>query len=174
MSDRRVLGVLLAIVTIGCDVARAIPADDYRSWIRLTPEAVRISFALAIQCAPVTDAQLERERKSHGPHTDRWVVVYANPAAAAALRDVTVTEFPEGAAIAKEKRHDPSEESADGVALMIKRSKKEFPATDGWEFTYRPAPLGESTYSGCADCHRAGGQKDYVFGRYGQRQRMQD
>lgn len=162
--------ILISIVAICVgtinSAATGRAADDYRSWPLLTTEAHRVSPALAIQCAPVTPEQLERERKIHGPHADRWIKVYANPIAAAALRDKNVTVFPEGAVIVKEKLRAPQDTNPEGVAFMTKRSTKDFPKSDGWEFSFRPAGTA-AAYEGCIACHRAGGKKDFVFGQYG-------
>jgi hypothetical protein len=162
------LSLIVAVISIGC---RAIAdtgsqADDYRSWTRLTSDPHPVSFALSAQCAPVTAAQLERDRQIHGPHSDRWIMVYANPIAAAALRDKNVTVFPEGAVIVKEKLRAPEDPKAEAVAVMTKRSAKDFPNSNGWEFSFRPTEA-TPTYEGCIACHRAGGKKDFVFGQYG-------
>jgi hypothetical protein len=92
---------------------------------------------------------------------------YANPLAAAALKDEHTTLFPVGSIIAKEKLKEPQDARAEGVAFMIKRPKGQFVESDGWEFLYRPAAAGQGDYTGCIACHRTGGTKDYVFGRYG-------
>ena len=146
--------------------ATASALDSYRSWTPLTSEAVLVPYSLAIQCARVTDAQIETARRSHGPHTDRWIRVYANPLAASAIKDSRATVFPVGATIAKEKLREPGDAHPEGVAFMIKHAKGEFTASDGWEFSYKPASE-PGSYDGCVACHRAGGHKDYVFGRYG-------
>ena len=93
-------------------------------------------------------------------------MVYANPIAAAALRDHNVTVFPEGAVIVKEKLRASEDPKAEAVAVMTKRSVKDFPNSNGWEFSFRPTET-TPTYEGCIACHRAGGRKDYVFGQYG-------
>lgn len=80
--------------------------------------------------------------------------------------DKNVTIFPEGAVIAKEKLRAPEDTTAEGVAFMTKRSAKQFPKSDGWEFSFRPARTA-AAYEGCVACHRAGGEKGSVFGRYG-------
>lgn|SRR5215471_8056607 len=165
-----VLGGILVGVAAALQVAPGGGATDpalesYRSWTRLTPDAVLVPYRLAIQCARVTDAQVEAERKTHGPHTNRWIRVYANPLAESALADARVTVFPAGAMIAKEKLRDPGDAHPEGVAFMIKRPQGQFPRSDGWEFVYTPA-ADSGSYDGCIACHRAGGRKDYVFGRY--------
>ena len=93
-------------------------------------------------------------------------MVYANPPAVSALRDDRVRTFPVGSIIAKEKRDSP-QARADGVAFMIKRPDGQFVESGGWEFVYRAKATGTGSYDGCITCHRVGGKKDYVFGRYG-------
>jgi hypothetical protein len=143
--------------------------EAYRSWKALTPEARLVPFELAIQCAPITAEQLDKARKGNGPHTSRWIRVFANPLAATALQDQRSRVFPVGAVIAKEKLRAPDDARAEGVGFMIKRPKGQFVESDGWEFLYRPAGPEKASYEGCIACHRAGATKDYVFGRDGQR-----
>jgi hypothetical protein len=152
------LSLVLGGVSLGYGADGGVPTDDYRSWTRLTPEAYQVSFALAVQCAPVTDVQLERERKKHGPHTDRWIVVYANPVAAAALRDKIVREFPEGAAFAKEKLLAPGD-TGGRVAFMI--ASPAFTKSGGWS-SHRP--WDRSTRPEVASLICAGGQRDMLPG----------
>ncbi len=93
-------------------------------------------------------------------------MVYANLLASAALQDSSSRTFPPGAMIAKEKRGGSEK---DGVAFMVKRPAGEFAQSGGWEFSYfRPSGGAKPSYETCISCHRAGGAKDYVFGRYGQ------
>ena len=115
---------------------------------------------------PVSDAQLEHARKSHGPHADRWVVVFANPAAAAAMQS-KVGELPPGAIVAKEKRQKPDDTRPEGVAFMIKHRKGELAESGGWEFRYYPSDDPHPSYRRCIDCHRAGASTDYVFSTLG-------
>lgn len=170
MSRSAILLVAVALTAVGAG-ASATDSDAgleaYRSWKVLTPDARMVPFELAVQCAPVTDEQLEKARKRYGPHTGRWIRIYANPLAATALQDKRSRVFPVGAVIAKEKLRAPDDARADGVAFMIKRPKGQFVESDGWEFQYRPAGPEKPSYNGCIACHRAGATRDYVFGDYG-------
>lgn len=168
-----VLTVALAFTALGAGASATDSDEDldaYRSWKALTPVATSVPYELAIQCAPVTDEQLLKAQKSHGPHTGRWIRVYANQVAATALQDSRSGVFPVGAAIAKEKLRAPDDRHTDGVAFMIKRPKGQFVESDGWEFLYRPVGPEKPSYNGCIACHRAGATRDYVFGRYGRQQ----
>ena len=153
-----------ALWVIAGEPALGIPDEwnRYRSWEHLTTEPQLVPYRLAIQCMMPTPTQWSVAEKAHGPHTRHWIMVYANPVALAALKDPKVVEFPAGSVIAKEKLSDPPrKEIATGVAFMIKHA-------NGWEFRFYPSPNGQGDTSGCVTCHRAGGHKDLVFGRYGQ------
>jgi Cytochrome P460 len=160
----------LLSLTAGSRLAGAVggPADlaSYRSWQTLTAEPEQVPYYLSLLCSRVTPERIELERKSHGPHTDRWVKVYANPAALRVLRDKAATTFPPGSIIAKEKLLQPTDSHAEGVGFMIKHPQGEFAGSGGWEFLYQPAADSKLAYDGCVTCHRAGGTKDYVFGTY--------
>jgi hypothetical protein len=142
------------------------PIQGYRSWKLLTPHPRQVAGWLAAQCATLSERQLD-EIRSHGPHALRWIQVYANPLAAAALQDEHTTELPPGAILAKEKLAQPMSEHPEGVAFMIKHPEGELPSSDGWEFVYEPAAANEQSYDACVACHRVGGTRDYVIGQYG-------
>jgi ABC-type transport system substrate-binding protein len=98
--------------------------------------------------------------EKHGPHTNRWIMVYANPSAAAALLDATATMFPPGSIIVKQKLDQPTASEPDGTALMIKHAKGEFISSGGWEFRYSPEyhpdQDAKPNYDSCVACHKAG------------------
>jgi hypothetical protein len=139
----------------------------YRSWRPLTPEAQEVPWQLSLRCALVTEAESRALETSHGPHTYRYVMVYANPEAWTALRDPKAKRFPAGAIIVKEKRRSPRDRVPEGIGAMLKHSGGELPESEGWEFLYSPAGAQKQSYASCITCHRASGVKDYVFGRYG-------
>lgn len=160
--------VLAATVLLAGQSAKSTddPLANYRKWKSLA-QARMVPFELAVQCAPVTETQVEKARKTFGPHTYRWINVYANPLAASALQDPLAKTFPVGAVIAKEKTLAPGDRNAEAVAFMIKRPKGQFVESDGWEFLYRPVKTETANYDGCITCHKASGTKDYVAGNYG-------
>jgi cytochrome P460 len=169
----RIAAVALALTGaawVGTAGALAVPKGlaGYRSWRALTTEPQLVPYDLAILCARVTEERLAVARKDHGPHTNRWIRVYANPAALAVVNDTKRTTFPAGAIIAKEKLVNPSDPDAEGIAFMIKHPKGQFAESDGWEFAYYPAGGAKATYERCVACHKAGAPRDYVFGSYGQ------
>jgi hypothetical protein len=105
-------------------------------------------------------------RKEHGPHTNRWIRVYANASALDALRDDGTEAFPPGSILVKEKLRHPADAQPEGVAFMIKHPDGAFAASGGWEFRYAPGTGTLGEYGSCASCHRVGATKDYVFARY--------
>lgn len=145
------------------DVSIPSALAGYRSWTELTPGPTLMPYELSVQCMPETKAQLDRTRKSHGPHSNLWSVVYANPAALATLRAKDAKVFPSGAILAKEKRRRRDDATPEGVAFMIKHPKGELAASDGWEFVYYPSAGPRSSYERCVSCHHSGAPKDYVF-----------
>jgi predicted small secreted protein len=150
---------------------QGLPANlaGYRSWAKLTREAQLVPYELSILCASVKPRV--EDLKKHGPHTNRWIMVYANSLAEAALRNQATVELPAGAILVKEKLRNPGASDTEGVAFMVKHVKGEFPASGGWEFLYYPPYQPDAdtkpSYETCITCHRAGAAKDYVFGRYG-------
>jgi hypothetical protein len=148
------------------EVGDATGVANYRSWQTLAAEPEQVPYYLSLLCSRVTPERIELERKSYGPHTDRWVKVYANPAALRVLRDKTASTFPPGSIIAKEKLLRPTDSHAEGVGFMIKHPQGEFAGSGGWEFLYQPAADSMPAYDGCVACHRAGATKDYVFGAH--------
>jgi len=162
---RRTVTIGVTLVPVLCaawsDIAIPQALSAFRTWKKLTSEPQLVPYVMSIACAmPTPEETLER----HGPHANRWIMVYANPAAAATLMDGSVTQFPAGAVIAKEKLTRPG--ATEGVAFMVKHRAGEFAASDGWEFLYYPSSARASNYDACINCHKAGGKKDYVFGAY--------
>jgi hypothetical protein len=157
--------LLLSTTAPRGDVIVPSTLAGYRSWKELTPGPRLMPYELAVQCMPVTDTQLEQARKSHGPHSNLWAAVYANPAALATLSSKDAKVFPSGAILAKEKRRRREDGTPEGVAFMIKHPKGEFVASHGWEFVYYPSAGPRSSYERCVSCHQSGASKDYVFSR---------
>ena len=157
-------GALLMMSTTAPKGDVSIPSTlaGYRSWTELTPGPRLMPYELAVQCMPVTEAQLEQARKSHGPHTNLWAAVYANPAALVTLRAKDAKVFASGAILAKEKRRRREDGTPEAVAFMIKHPKGEF-TSDGWEFVYYPSAGPRASYEQCVSCHHSGASKDYVF-----------
>ena len=168
MMPKALTILLVSFVFFGAAAAPTVEPtlDQYRSWEELTSEPKFVPYELAIQCAIPTKRQVELAREKYGTHYGRYIRVYANPAAASALRSDESKTFPEGSVIAKEKLSTPDDPRPEGVAFMVKRAMGQFPESDGWEFLYRPAGTAKASFDGCIRCHRVGGRKDYVFSQY--------
>jgi hypothetical protein len=128
--------VALAVLVIASAGALAadigLPAEfaSYATWRPLLEKPHAVSVKLWMMCVMPTEAQWDAERRRAGPHADRLIMVYANPAAATAAR--SGASFPAGAAIAKEKRRSDAT-APDGVAFMVKRTDARFKDTAGWQ-----------------------------------------
>src|SRR5437773_1783235 len=100
---RKPTGILLVLagagLLAGIDARAADPTlpsslSGYREWKALVASPLPIPFQLAQLCAPALRGgpppPTAADKQTHGPHAHRWVRVYANPAAAAALADASV------------------------------------------------------------------------------------
>jgi hypothetical protein len=110
-------------------------------------------------------ADWAQAREKHGPHTEHYIQVYANPVATQTFGKGKGRLFPAGAVIVKEKLMD-SQGAVAGVAFMMKRGTPQFANTGGWEFAYYPRSGDSASLKACADCHRSAASKDYIFGQY--------
>jgi len=146
-----------------------LPAElaGYREWTQLLKSPYQVPMELWVRCMAPTPADWAAARRKFGPHTERYIRVYANQPAVAAVSGGERRPFPPGAVIAKEKLARSPHGPAEGVAFMLKRKEPQFPETGGWEFLYFPAS-GEArrTHEACASCHRATASTEYVFGQY--------
>ncbi len=139
----------------------------YRNWIQLLKYPRPVPARLWLQCAPVTEADLEAARKEYGPHTFRYITVLGNERAAKSLAQSTPGPLPVGSIIAKEKQPVSPDAAPDGIGFMIRRAAPAFAETDGWEFLFFPASGDrKQTHDACAACHRSAPSGNYVFGSY--------
>ncbi len=158
--------LLLAALAATTAAAPKLPPNlaGYRSWTALDERPRLMPLELSMACGPMrTQEEIAEIKKKAGPHADVWTMVYLNPAALDALK-VKGGEFPAGAMIAKEKRRNP-DDAPEAVAFMIKHPKGKLRESGGWEFVYYPAEKNASLQR-CVNCHRNGGEKDYVFSTY--------
>lgn len=185
MSGRKVLyrAALLAALAISISPARsglaevqrvlALPAEfaSYRAWKPLMNAPQEVPLDLWMKCVAPSQADWDEARKAHGPHTQRMIQVFANPAAHKSLKNVKSKGFAEGSVLAKEKMTEDSDHTEfSGVAFMVKRSADQFPDSGGWEFRYFPSNDNEreQTQLACAGCHKTAA-RDFVFGDYPQK-----
>src|SRR5688572_5836011 len=136
----------------------------YRTWTALVKDPRPVPIEMWTRCTPATAADWDKAREAHGPHTQRFIRVYANPYALDGLARKPPM-LPTGAVIVKEKLRAAADAAPDGVALMVKRNDPAFRDTAGWEFLFHPADADpKKTHEACAACHRAASSRDYVFG----------
>src|SRR5437016_5469274 len=93
-----VAGMFAGMAAQAVDLRIPAPLSNYRSWKALTPTPQPIPYQLAQLCASVQPRT--GSQGDHGPHTDRWVMAYANPAADSALTNASIARFPVGAILA--------------------------------------------------------------------------
>jgi hypothetical protein len=138
---------------------------SYRTWPQLLKTPHQVPLELALRCAAPKPEDWALAARKHGPHTQRFIRVYANPKAVTALR--AGQSLPVGSVIAKDKLVNAQDETPEGVGLMVRRSDAKLAATGGWEFLYFPAGGSrQETHEQCAGCHRAARASDCVFGSY--------
>jgi hypothetical protein len=172
MTRSVLLAAALAVSALSSALARGqtpVEFAEYTSWGPILKEPHMVPIELAMRCVAPTDADWAAARATHGPHTERVIRVWGNPAAVAALKANPETpRFPVGVAIAKGKFTSFDDRSARGVGIMVKRSGPAFAETGGWEFLYQPdGPDPAATHRACASCRQRASRSDLVFGRYG-------
>jgi hypothetical protein len=145
-----------------------LPADlaKYKEWTALLQSPAPVPLELWLRCMAPTPADWSQAREKHGPHTEHYIQVYANPIATQISHKGKARLFPTGAVIVKEKLMDSPQGTVAGVAFMIKRGTSEFASTGGWEFAYYPRSGDSASLQACASCHRSAASKDYIFGPY--------
>src|SRR5262245_48877879 len=136
--------LVLALSALAMGASSSPPASlptqlaRYRAWHASDVHAV--SIPLEMLCVSMTDEELARRRaegqRTQGPHAERYLRVYANPAAISVVE--AAKGFPVGSIVAKEKLLDPYANRVEGVAFMIKHPEGTFSDSGGWEFRYFP------------------------------------
>ena len=146
--------------------------QDYR---RMTEERVFVNPEFLVQCAPVSNEQVETARAKFGPHANTGIMIYMNELAAAAFLAKS-NSFPAGAVIVKEKqmRGDAAgngRTGSGGVGGMIKRPAGYDPEYGDWEYFYFDdvTKIESGKITSCVQCHSSAKAKDYVFGNWSQR-----
>src|SRR5438105_1842591 len=114
----------------------------YTAWTQVLKSPRQVPLDLWALCRPQTPAERATARRKSGPHAGRFIRVYVNPPAVAAVSDPEARPFPLGTVIAKEKLSGSPHGALEGVAFMVKRKESQFPSTDGWQFLYFP-PSGD-------------------------------
>ena len=136
---------------------------EYRRWAHLLKQPMGVPIDLWLRCMAPTEEAWRRASKTHGPHNQRLIQVYANPLAYPAIRDPK-QEFPTGAILVKEKLTGVENAPPAGVAIMIKRNTRQFASSGGGGFLYFPSNNEKGVHESCAGCHA--GPPRRVFGTY--------
>lgn len=170
----RNIGLILCLVLLpfsGDAVQKILPLpaelSAYRSWKPLIKDTFEVPYELWIRCVAPTQQDYDSARAAHGPHTQRFIQVYANRDAQRVMKNMNTAAFPAGSIIAKEKLIGTAGGGAEfaGVAFMIKHAGDQFPETRGWEFRYYPSGDAKSLQESCGGCHKTA-TRDYVFADY--------
>lgn len=140
----------------------------FESWEPLTKRPYPVPWELAIRCTMPTPDDWESARKEHGPHTQMYIQVYANPIALSAIKNGTRINFSSGAILAKAKLSGPNDRVPNAVGFMVKGDPNRFPLSVGWEFLYYPSDNKDQNlgHESCATCHKTSAATDYFFGSY--------
>ncbi|MGH7596941.1 MAG: cytochrome P460 family protein [bacterium] len=161
---------IFAALLIACSVQKDSASEvekvmtEYKTWARLTPEPRNISPHLWGLCrlpTPEEQAFLESQ------HADRYLNIYANNIGAEIAKHEGERVFPVGSVIVKEKLLTLEGNSAEAVAMMIKRGKGFNPAGDDWEYIYweknGKLTRGPQQLANCQACHLNTRETDSVF-----------
>jgi hypothetical protein len=157
-------------------------ARDYAKLTLVTPEAVYVNPELAMLCRGASQEDVERARKTQGPHAHTRIRVFMSAGAAKTfkLRQENETSaapvYPVGSIVVKEKkgasyfvgRGEERSKTHDGVGGMIKREKGYDPEHGDWEYFYfeDPAKVESGRITSCVACHAGAATTDYVFGSW--------
>ena len=153
----------------GTPSSQSLPpeVDSYRSWRAMLADPRPVPFEMWTRCVAATAGDWDRAREKHGPHTQRFIRVYANPPAVQRLQGGNPAALPVGAVIVKEKLLAAADPAPAGLAFMVKRGEGRFRDSGGWQFVYfPPGPDPVKTHEACAACHRVAAARDHVFGTY--------
>ena len=174
---------------------KSIPADiekmlaGYHDLKLMTPTPVMTNVELALLCRGAMQSDVERARKTLGPHAYAHVSVYMNEQAAAAFgkhqaaatqptsRPSAAMSYPVGSIIVKEKHGQFYEartperkmvSDLDGIGGMIKRPPGFDPDHGDWEYFYREQkkPIESGKIETCVKCHEGAKWQDHVFGNW--------
>jgi hypothetical protein len=154
-------------------------ARDYAKLTLVTPKAVLVNPEMAMYCRGVSQADVERARKTQGPHAHTRIRIFMNAGAAEAFElrrkdeSPSPAVYPVGSIVVKEKKGESiyggqagRSKTHDGVGGMIKREKGYDPEYGDWEYFYfeDPAKVESGRIASCVACHAGAATTDYVFG----------
>jgi hypothetical protein len=141
---------------------------QYPTWQAATAEPVNVSGYIWGLCRLPTPAEEDFAESEHGQ--ERYIREWDNALALSVLDTENDSEFPVGAAIAKEKwavQPGSSQKTLVGVGMMIRRADGFDSVAGDWQFAYWEDGKGirydqeQSRY--CAECHSSAPDGDFVF-----------
>ena len=139
---------------------------SYKSWPRATASPARYDAAIAALCAAPTATP----PTSHGPHTDKFIMVYVNEIGRRALLEQKNPAFAEGSIIVKEKLPSATGATPELLTVMLKRDSGFNPETGDWEFAVLDGSANKILASGkidsCSSCHSTRRDNGFVFRTY--------
>jgi len=142
-------------------------ASDYKTRLKLiTPQPVAVNMTFLIGCRGFTAAEVAQAKKEFGPHSNAYLSIYMNDAAAQAQRDKART-YPVGSVIVKQKIFN-THGAANGVGGMIKRAPGYDSEHGDWEYFYFEdlAKIETGKIANCVNCHAGAEDRDHVFKRW--------
>jgi hypothetical protein len=160
-----------------------VPADiwefatGYHNLQQITPKPAQVNWELTALCRGADLSDIERARKTMGPHAYSTVMIYMNDSAAAAFKN-HLDQYPIGSVVIKEKKggfyrsgtgdRGKMVSTGDGVGGMIKRDKGFDPDHGDWEYFYfeNPQQIDHGKIASCVNCHAAAASRGYVFGNW--------
>jgi hypothetical protein len=180
-------GPSTAPASVPDDIAKTL--DHYRDLKQMTNGPVMTNVELVLLCRGASQWDVEKARKTLGPHAYAQVSIYMNDLAADAFTKYRASTtqptsqpsapmaYPVGSIVVKQKlgqfyftdgpqRKDVS--TLDGVGGMIKRPPGFDPEHGDWEYFYteekKPVEFGK--IESCVKCHAGVKWQDHVFGNW--------
>jgi hypothetical protein len=141
---------------------------NYRSWLRVNPEPLRLPASLDLLCkAPTAEAAIETSRN---PHRQKFFTVYVNAIGQDAMMLNAKPRFPIGSIIVKEKVLNKIGDKVELLTAMVKRESGFNSGSGDWEYLVLDGTGANVEARGklanCQSCHSTRKETDYVFRSY--------
>jgi hypothetical protein len=140
----------------------------YRKWTRVNPRPHWVFSQLAALCRSLTPE--EQAGVAADPHEDKFVTVYVNEVARAAMLHQQKPTFPMGSVIVKEKLTSADSRTPELLTVMRKQRKGYNPRGGDWEYLVfdgtAAAVQSQGDSQRCVSCHAQWKETDYVSRAY--------